>query len=111
MPTRNVVLTERQEELLETLVKSGEGLWGERLVSLLEQYPNFAVMGEEGECLWYEDNRVTLTDERDEYGVPRAKVTFSYHENEQRMRELIGHTPFEVFVGALLGVLSAVSLR
>jgi acid phosphatase family membrane protein YuiD len=33
------------------------------------------------------------------------------HFNEQRLRELIGHTPFEVFVGALLGALSAVSLR
>ena len=33
------------------------------------------------------------------------------HFNEERMRELIGHTPFEVFVGALLGALSAVSLR
>jgi len=31
--------------------------------------------------------------------------------NERRLRELIGHTPFEVFVGALLGALSAVSLR
>jgi acid phosphatase family membrane protein YuiD len=31
--------------------------------------------------------------------------------NEDRLRELIGHTPFEVFVGALLGALSAVSLR
>ena len=33
------------------------------------------------------------------------------HFNEQRLRELIGHTPFEVFVGALLGALSAISLR
>jgi acid phosphatase family membrane protein YuiD len=33
------------------------------------------------------------------------------HFNESRLRELIGHTPFEVFVGALLGALSAVSLR
>jgi uncharacterized protein len=31
--------------------------------------------------------------------------------NESRLRELIGHTPFEVFVGALLGALSAISLR
>jgi acid phosphatase family membrane protein YuiD len=30
--------------------------------------------------------------------------------NEQRLRELIGHTPFEVFVGALLGALAAISL-
>ena len=33
------------------------------------------------------------------------------HFNEQRLRELIGHTPFEVFVGALLGALAAISLR
>jgi acid phosphatase family membrane protein YuiD len=33
------------------------------------------------------------------------------HFNERRLRELIGHTPFEVFVGALLGALSAISLR
>jgi acid phosphatase family membrane protein YuiD len=31
--------------------------------------------------------------------------------DEERLRELIGHTPFEVFVGALLGALSAISLR
>jgi acid phosphatase family membrane protein YuiD len=31
--------------------------------------------------------------------------------NERRLRELIGHTPFEVFVGAMLGALSAISLR
>ena len=29
--------------------------------------------------------------------------------NEQRLRELIGHTPFEVFVGGLLGAVVAVS--
>jgi uncharacterized protein len=29
--------------------------------------------------------------------------------NERRLRELIGHTPFEVFVGGLLGALVAVS--
>jgi acid phosphatase family membrane protein YuiD len=32
------------------------------------------------------------------------------HFNENRLRELIGHTPFEVFVGALLGALSALSV-
>lgn len=30
--------------------------------------------------------------------------------NEQRLRELIGHTPVEVFVGGLLGALVAISL-
>lgn len=31
--------------------------------------------------------------------------------NERRLRELIGHTPFEVFVGGLLGALCALSVR
>jgi acid phosphatase family membrane protein YuiD len=32
------------------------------------------------------------------------------HFNERRLRELIGHTPFEVFVGGLLGALCALSM-
>ncbi|MDQ3810360.1 MAG: divergent PAP2 family protein [Chloroflexota bacterium] len=40
-----------------------------------------------------------------------AEMIEAQHFNEQRLRELIGHTPFEVFVGALLGALSAISLR
>jgi choline dehydrogenase-like flavoprotein len=69
-----------------TLVKSGPGMWGSRLTGLLEQYPNFAVLGDEGECLWYEDNRVELSDDVDEFGVPRPKVTFNFHANELAMR-------------------------
>lgn len=33
------------------------------------------------------------------------------HFNEERLRELVGHTPFEVFVGALIGALTAISVR
>jgi len=76
-------------EFAATLVKSGEGLWGERLVGYLERYPNFAVLGTEGECLPYEDNRVELSDEVDEFGVPRPKVTFNFKDNEKKMREEI----------------------
>ena len=32
---------------------------------------------------------MTLNDEVDQYGVPRAKVSFSFHENENRMRQEI----------------------
>jgi hypothetical protein len=87
-------------EFGEALVKSGEGLWGERLMRLVQQYPNFAVLGEEGECLWYEDNRVTLSDERDEFGVPRPKVAFNYHDNEYRMREEIHRLGREILDAA-----------
>jgi choline dehydrogenase-like flavoprotein len=69
------------------LSKSGEGMWGRKLVSYLEQYPNFAILGTEGECLPYADNRVELVDEVDEFGVPRPKVSFDFGENEKQMRD------------------------
>jgi uncharacterized protein len=40
-----------------------------------------------------------------------AEMIEAQHFNEERLRELIGHTPFEVFVGALIGALSAISIR
>ena len=72
-----------------TLVKCEEGIWGSRLVDYLEKYPYFAALGTEGECLPYAENRVELTNETDEFGVPRPKVTFSYKDNEKAMRQEI----------------------
>jgi choline dehydrogenase-like flavoprotein len=72
------------------LVKTGEKMWGKKLVDYLEQYPNFVVLGTEGECLPYEDNRVELSQDRDEFGVPRPKVTFNYQDNEKKMRQMMG---------------------
>src|SRR3546814_13755786 len=40
-----------------------------------------------GEVLPYEHNRVTLTQERDQYGLPIPRVTFSYGDNERAMIE------------------------
>ncbi len=50
-------------------------------------------MGGWGECLPYEDNRVTLhPDKRDAWGMPLPVIDFSYRENEQRMRQDIAAT-------------------
>lgn len=38
-----------------------------------------------GEVLPNPDNAVTLSPEKDEYGIPRAVVTFSYGENDRRL--------------------------
>jgi choline dehydrogenase-like flavoprotein len=62
-------------------------MWGARLMRYLEQYPHFMVLGTEGECLPYAENRVELSDEVDEFGVPRPLVTFNYGDNEKAMRE------------------------
>lgn len=40
-----------------------------------------------------------------------SELIETQHFNERRLRELLGHTPFEVFVGALLGALTALSWR
>jgi choline dehydrogenase-like flavoprotein len=38
-----------------------------------------------GEVLPNENNRITLAEEKDAFGLPRAKVTFSYGENDLRL--------------------------
>jgi choline dehydrogenase-like flavoprotein len=78
-------------EFAKTLSRSEPGLWGEKLMAYLRRYPNVAVLGTEGECLPDEGNRVELSDELDEFGVPRPTVTFDFHENEQAMRREV-HT-------------------
>ena len=87
-------------EFAVTLSRAGEGMWGERLLNLLSEYPRFAVLGTEGECLAYEDNRVELSSELDEYGVPRPKVTFNYGENERKMRDEIHRLAWEILDAA-----------
>ena len=76
-------------EFAVTLSRAGPGWWGQRLMHELESYPHYAVLGTEGECLPSPDNRVELSEDVDEYGVPRPRVTFSYGDNERAMREEI----------------------
>lgn len=78
-------------EFANALASTGQGWWGDRLVRELKAYPHYLVLGTEGECLAYEDNRVDLTDDLDQFGVPRPKVTFNFGDNEQAMRQDIHH--------------------
>jgi choline dehydrogenase-like flavoprotein len=80
-----------------TLVKGGERMWGADLLRRLRDYPSYVVLGTEGECLAYAGNRVELSDETDEFGVPRPKVTFDYAENEKALREEIHRVAREIF--------------
>ena len=67
-------------------VAKGRGLWGKALVDYLQQYNHYAGIGVNGDCLPYDRNFLELSaDEKDEFGVPKAKVHFSYGENEIRM--------------------------
>ncbi len=68
-------------------VARGRGLWGRDLVDYLDRYNHFAGIGANGDCLPSDRNFLELADERDEFGVPKALVHFSYGENELRMSE------------------------
>lgn len=59
------------------------GLWGRRLVEAIDGYPYAGGLGINGECLPQAGNRLTLSDERDETGLPKPLITFSDGPNEQ----------------------------
>lgn len=77
----------------------GGPIWGERFRKVLLDYNHYGRVTLVGEVLPNDSNQVTLAHEQDEYGLPRAKVTFSYGENDRR---LIDHA-----VGKMTEILEA----
>lgn len=69
-------------------LSSGAGLWGPGLRKVMLDYNFFAHTTMVGEVLPSLSNTVTLSDEKDEYGLARPVVTFSYGDND---RKLISH--------------------
>ena len=68
-----------------TTLARGGGLWGRDLMQRLEQAQHMAGIGINGDCLPSDQNRLVLSDETDEFGIPRAHVTFTAGANEQAM--------------------------
>lgn len=64
---------------------SKAGIWGQRLYDIMRDYNFFAQITMVGEVLPDINNSVTLSNEKDEYGMPRPVVTFSYGENDNRL--------------------------
>ena len=65
------------------------GLWGERLVAEMQRYNHVVGLKIVGEMLPQETNRVTLADAKDQYGLPVARITYSWCDND---RALIDHS-------------------
>lgn len=63
----------------------GEEVFGWRLRELMAGYNHYACIGVLGEILPDQRNEVTLADERDQYGIPRAKTSFNLFENDRRL--------------------------
>ncbi|WP_260929245.1 GMC family oxidoreductase [Novosphingobium sp. 9] len=76
------------------------GLWGEKLVHHLTGYNRLAGIGINGECLPSEDNRLTLSDEVDALGMRKARIDFSYGENEKAIDQHARHVMTAIWEAA-----------
>lgn len=65
-----------------------QSAWGSSLRKAMLDYNFYGRLTLVGEVLPNPDNKVTLADEKDEYGMPLPEVSFSYGEND---RKLIDH--------------------
>jgi len=67
------------------VVSAKRGLWGEALRAKMEEYNHQVGLKIVGEFLPQERNRVTLSDEKDQYGLPIPRVSYSYCDNDKRL--------------------------
>jgi choline dehydrogenase-like flavoprotein len=68
---------------------NAHGLWGEPLMREMENYNHQVGLKIVGEMLPQERNCVTLADEKDQYGLPIARISYSRCDNDKR---LIAHS-------------------
>jgi choline dehydrogenase-like flavoprotein len=61
------------------------GLWGQALIDEMQKYNHHVGLKIVGEMMPQERNRVTLAEETDQHGLPIARVTYSYCENDKRL--------------------------
>jgi choline dehydrogenase-like flavoprotein len=64
-----------------------KGAWGWGLRRVMMDYNHWAAIALLGEILPWPENRVTLANEKDRFGIPIAKVTFNLHENDKKLIE------------------------
>jgi choline dehydrogenase-like flavoprotein len=62
-----------------------KGAWGWGMRRVMMDYNHWAALGVLGEILPWEDNRVELADETDQFGLRVAKVTFNLHDNDKKI--------------------------
>ncbi len=63
------------------------GAWGREFASAMDNYENMAGMWLVGEDMPQESNAITLSEEKDQSGMPVANVHFDDHPNDVAMRD------------------------
>jgi choline dehydrogenase-like flavoprotein len=66
---------------------AAQGHWGAALREYMSDYVHWACLGALCELLPQPDNRVTLDEEKDRYGLPVARFTYSRCENDKALME------------------------
>jgi choline dehydrogenase-like flavoprotein len=82
---------------------ASKGLWGWGLRRMMMDSNHWSTLGLLGEILPWEDNRVELAtgaDEKDRFGLPVAKVTFSLKDNDKKMIEFGKNKVMEIMEAA-----------
>jgi choline dehydrogenase-like flavoprotein len=79
---------------------NAKGAWGWSLRREMMDYNHWAAFGFLGEILPHAENRVQLADERDRFGIPVAKTTFSLHDNDTKLIEFGKRKTMEVMWAA-----------
>ncbi len=69
------------------LMMVAKGAWGWGIRRAMMDYNHWATLGVLGEILPWADNRVEVSEKKDQWGIPVAKVTFSLHENDKKLIE------------------------
>lgn len=69
--------------------QTGRGLWGAELSREMQKYNHQAGLKIVGETLPQERNRVSLTNEKDQYGLSIPRITYSFCDNDKK---LIAHS-------------------
>jgi choline dehydrogenase-like flavoprotein len=77
-----------------------EGHWGQSLREYMRDYNHWTVLGILAEFLPLPENRVTLADETDRFGVPVAQFNYSQCENDKAVIDYATQTLAEIWDGA-----------
>jgi len=70
-----------------TIVTQSRGLWGQALRDVMARYNHQVGLKMVGEMLPDENNRVTLAEEKDQYGLRVARITYSWGDNDKALIE------------------------
>jgi choline dehydrogenase-like flavoprotein len=66
---------------------AARGSWGWGMRRMMMDYNHWSSFGLLGEILPWADNRVTLAEEKDQFGLRVAHVNFALHENDEKLRD------------------------